>query len=178
MLIGDKAIDDAIANGKWDDDSLGRAERAFTDKIAYSENPNQMPKTARMSMAEGLTDAEKNFHAAARGMYMLQSFSIKTYSMLKENLYDEVVVHKNLKPLAPFLILYPLAGAALMAAKAGVTGGLHRAAEKVQGKAHTKDRWDTFMEEFKDSEKHPWLGSFKFYLDSLCTITGMERMKR
>ena len=39
MLIGDITIDAAIANGKWDDESLGRAERAFTDRIAYSENP-------------------------------------------------------------------------------------------------------------------------------------------
>ena len=109
---------------------------------------------------------------------MLQSFSIKTYSMLKENLYDEVVVHKNLKPLAPFLILYPLAGAALMASKAAVTGGFHRAAEKALGKAHQHDRWDTFLDEFRDIQKHPWAGALKFYLDSLCTITGMERTKR
>jgi hypothetical protein len=111
-------------------------------------------------------------------MYMLQSFSIKAYGVLKDTLYDEIVIHKNLKPLAPFLLLYPIAGAALMAAKAGVTGGFHRAGEKAKGKKHEHDRWDTFMDEFRDIEKHPWAGALKFYLDSICTVTGMERTKR
>jgi hypothetical protein len=178
MLIGDHAIDEAIRNGKWDEGSINKAQRSFADQIAFSDNPLQMPKLSRMSMAEGLTDAEKNWHAAARGMYMLQSFSIKTYSLLREKLYDEVVVHGNLKPLAPFLLLYPAAGAALFGLKSGVKGGLHRAGENLTGKKHEHDAWDTFLDEFKDMKKNPWLGPMKFYIDSLCTATGMESTKR
>ena len=178
MLIGDHAIDEAIANNRWNQEDLAKAERAFANEVAFSENPLQMPKASRMSMAKDLSEAEKNWHATVRGMYMLQSFSIKTYSLLREKLYDEVVHHGNLKPLLPFLILYPAAGFVLGAAKAGVKGATQRTIEKATGKPHDRDALDKFIDNLGDVKEHPWTGALKLYIDSLCTATAMERTKR
>ena len=178
MLIGDLAIDKAIANNKWSPDDLDKGQRAFADYVAFSENPLQMPKLSRMSMAQDLTDAEKNLHAAVRGMYMLQSFSIKTYSLLRESLFDEVFIHHNYKPLLPFIFLYPAAGFVLFGLKSGAKAGMQGLIEKARGLPHRHDALDTIMDEFRDVEKHPWAGFLKLYVDSLCTATGMESTRR
>ena len=178
LLMSDDEIDKALANNRWDEESKWKAERVFADKVAFSENTSQMPRTARLSMAENLSDAEKNLHAAARGAYMLQSFQIKTYSGMKEWLFDEVFLHHNYRPLLPVFLLYPAAGFVLMNLKGAATGGIHRAFEGATGEKHTHDRWDSLLEEYQDVKNHPWVGPLKLYLDSLLVGMANERIKR
>ncbi len=81
----------------------------------------------------GMSDAEKNLHAAVHAAYTMKSFAIKTYSNLRETLYDEVVIHGNVKPLIPFLMLYPIAGQALLGTKATVKTGIQKFQEAITG---------------------------------------------
>lgn len=178
LLLSDDEINRAVANNRWDDESKYKAERVFADKVAFSERTSQMPRTARLSMAEDLSEAEKNLHAAARGAYMLQSFQIKTYSGMKEWLFDEVFHHHNYRPLLPLFLLYPAAGFVLMNVKGAIVGGFQRGFEKATGQNHTQDRWDRLFEEYKDIEKHPWVGPLKLYLDSMLIGMANERIKR
>jgi len=125
-----------------------------------------------------LSETEKDLHAAAHGLYTLQSFTIKSYSAHREWLYDEIFVHKNLRVIAPFLLVYPAAGLALKMLKSGAFGGLHRAGEKLTGKKHTHDRLDDVLTELEDAKTHPWVGGLRLYVDGLATQMGMESTKR
>lgn len=184
MLIGDEAIDRAIATGRFDPDSIDRAERSFANTTTFSQNPLQMPKTSRMSLDADDESVNRNLHAALRGLYSLQSFSIKTYSFEREHFYEEVFVHRNFRPLIPFFLHYPAAGLALMGIGAGAISGLGRAAERITGLVrgkpvkHQNDRLDTLLEMFNDVKHHPWLGVLRIYIDAQLTTMAMERAKR
>lgn len=179
FLIGDGAIDQALESGRWDEVSLAKAQRAFADKVAFSaENPLQMPALSRMSMDESLTTEQKNVAAAIRASYMLQSFTVKTFSLLRESLYEEVVIHHNLRPLVPFLLLYPLAGQAMMGATAGAKAAVHRGWEKMRGKEHEHDQLDTWLQQFDDIKDHPFIGPLRIYLDGMLMAATLDRTKR
>ena len=177
MRLSDDEINRAVANNRWDEESKWKAERVFANKVAFTEQPEQMPRMARLSMSEDLGDAEKNLHAAGRAAYSLQSFQIKSYSGIKEWYFDEVFHHRNFRPLLPFFLLYPAAGFVLMNVKAGVKHGAQKALESATSQSHTRDSWDNLLEEYKDIEKHPWSGPLRLYLDSLFIGMANERMK-
>jgi hypothetical protein len=177
MLLSDDEINKAVANNRWDEESKWKAERVFANKVAFTEQPEQMPRMAKLSMSEGLGDAEKNLHAVAHAAYNLQSFQIKSYSGIKEWYFDEVFHHRNFRPLLPFFLLYPAAGFALMNLKAGVKHGAQKAFEGATGQSHTRDSWDNLLEDYRDLEKHPWSGALKICLDSLFIGMANDRMK-
>jgi len=179
MLIGDHAIDEAVRTGKWSEDDLEKAQRAFANKVTFnSRNPGQMPELARMSMAKDLSTAQKNLNTSLRGTYALQSFTIKTYSFLRDALYDEVVIHHNLKPLIPFLLLYPVAGQLITGTTSGTKHIFNLTSEKIQDKEHVHDSWDTWLQQFDNIEHHPVIGALKFWIDGACVAAAMERTKR
>ena len=110
FLMSDAAIDKAIEAGKWTDEDYKLGQVAFTNESLYSDNPLQMPGLARRRISgSGLGSQERYINMALRASYSLQSFSVKTYSMLREHLWDEVMTHHNLKPIAFLLVAAPAA---------------------------------------------------------------------
>jgi len=177
LLIGDHAIDEAIRTGKWSDEDLEKAQRAFANKVAFSRNPGQMPALSRLSQASN-SHALNEAAAAIKGTYVLQSFTIKTYSYLREALYDEVFRYGNLKPLIPFLMFYPAAGQIMQGLGYGVKHQFNLTSEKIQGKEHKWDSFDRWEQTFKDLEHHPFAGALKLWVDGWATAAAMERTKR
>jgi len=179
FLIGDHAIDEAARTGRWSPDDYKLAQVAFTNESLYSENPMQMPGLARQRIAgEGLSTTTKRVHMALRASYSLQSFSVKTYSMLREHLYDEVVLHHNYKPLAYAMVVAPVIGQMLQGAGAAVKGGTHRLAQFGMGKTHTEDAWDKWLAQFTGLKDKPAAAFLKLYIDGICSQWALERTKR
>jgi hypothetical protein len=179
FLIGDHAIDEFVRTGKWTPEDYKLAQVAFTNESLYSENPMQMPGLSRQRIAgEGLSTNTKRLHMALRASYSLQSFSTKTYSMLREHLYDEVVLHHNYKPLAYAMIVAPVIGQMLQGASSGVKGGVHRLAQYGMGKTHTEDAWDKWLAQFTGLKDKPAAAFVKLYIDGICSQWALERTKR
>ena len=177
FLIGDNAIDEAIRTGQWSEEDLAKAQRAFANKVTFSRNPGQMPSLARLSLAND-SKTMNELAAGVRGTYALQTFSIKTYSFLRDALYDEVVVHHNLKPLTPFLLLYPVAGQLITGLTTGVKHGVNLASEQLRGKEHKRDSFDNWVQQFKNLKHHPVTGALMLWVDGACVAAAMERTKR
>jgi uncharacterized protein YdaU (DUF1376 family) len=74
--------------------------------------------------------------------------------------------------------LYPAAGVAISALTAAQGAGIQKIGEAIEGKKHEKNAMDVYLEQFKDAEKHPWVGPLKIYLGSLITALAQERVKR
>ena len=122
--------------------------------------------------------AQKRINMALRASYSLQSFSVKTYSMLREHLWDEVMIHHNLKPLAYAVVVAPVIGQMLQGASAGVKGGTHRLAQFGLGRPHTEDSWDKWLAQFKDLKDKDATAWLKLYIDGICSQWALERTKR
>jgi hypothetical protein len=179
FLIGDHAIDVAKQTGKWNPEDYKLAQVAFTNESLYGDSPLQMPGFARQRIAgEGLTTTAKRLHMAVRASYSLQSFSVKTYSMLREHLWDEVMIHHNFKPLAYAMVVAPVIGQMLQGASAGVKGGTHRLAQFGLGRPHTEDAWDKWLAQFTDLKSQGAAAWLKLYIDGIASQWALERTKR
>jgi hypothetical protein len=179
FLIGDHAIDEAVRTGKWNEEDYKLAQVAFTDESMFSENPMQMPALSRKRVSgEGLTTLDKNFAIAARAAWSLGSFSTKAYNVLREHLWDEVMVYGNLRPLAYVALVSPIMGQILQGTSAAAKGGVHRVAQWGMGKQHTEDSWDKYLSQFDGMEEHPAATFLKIYIDGICAQWALERTKR
>jgi hypothetical protein len=176
MLIGDKAIDDAIANGKWAPEDLAKAQTGFANYTMFSDNSLQMPGLARLEVKP---DSPYVFwRRAIRLTYALQSFSLKTTSLIREKLYDEIVLHGNYKPLAYFMIAYPIVGEMLRATSAGVRGGVQAGISGATGQQKRHDAWDKYFKDMEEVHKHPAIGFLKRYIDDITFGIAWDRTRR
>ena len=53
FLIGDKSIDEAIVNGRFSPEDIGRAQTAFANLTTFSDDPLQMSQLARAEISKG-----------------------------------------------------------------------------------------------------------------------------
>ena len=107
--------------------------------------------------------------------YILKSYGIKATSLLRETLYDEMVVHHNFRMIPYLMIASPIVGETVMLMSAGSKHVLHRAIEGAMGKQHTKDRWDEKLEELRQLGVHPdAIKATKELISSVCQSYGME----
>ena len=155
FLIGDGSIDDAIANGRFSPEDIGRAQTAFANLTTFSDDPLQMSQLARLEIPKGAPLPLIGLARAVRLTYSLQSFSLKATSLLREQLYDEVVIHKNYRPLAYALVAAPVVGQMLQATGTGAKHIVHKGFEGLTGHKHQKDSWDSYIENLKQTFQHP-----------------------
>lgn len=117
LLLTDKQIDEAIKRGRWTDDDLKHAGAAFTNRVMFTGDPTELPYLWRArSPGNPMVD---NFLIVARVSTALKSFQFKSAMLLKRALIDEAK-KGNFRAWLPFLVAYPLAGAALRMTSAGV----------------------------------------------------------
>jgi hypothetical protein len=179
MLIGDHAIDEAIRNGRFAPEDLARGQVAFANMVAWSDNPLQMPGLARMSIEKGENTTTVGLKRAVRLTYALQSFAAKSTSLLREHLWDEVMIHKNYKPLVYAILAYPVIGQMLQGASAGAASFVHRGIEGATGREHQEDRWDRWLKEQEDTFGHPEAVKFlKWCFDCMTLSVGWDRARR
>lgn len=182
MLIGDGAIDQAIANGRFSPEDLAKGQTAFANLTTWSNNPLQMPRWARLPLERSSDTSVMALNRAVRLTYALQSFSLKTTSFLREQLFDEVVKHGNLKPLAYAIVAYPVIGQLLAATSAGSKHVINRSLQGLTHQNHDdkdKDSWDKMIENWNDMREHPEaVKALKFYVDSLTLGTAWDRVRR
>jgi hypothetical protein len=179
MLVGDKAIDQAIAIGRFTPEDLAKGQTAFANLTTWSNNPLQMPGWARLHIERNDPTTMVGIKRAVRLTYALQSFALKSTSLLREQLYDEVVHHKNLKPLAYAVIAYPVIGQLLAATGAGAKHFVHKGIEGLEHKEHENDSWDKFFANLEDTFEHPEAVKFlKFYIDGWTLGVGWDRVRR
>src|SRR6202012_5169370 len=115
---------------------------------------------------------------AARLTYALQSFSVKAMSVMREHLWDEVMVHGNKKPLMYALIAFPATGMLLNLTGTGVKHLVQHGLEGATGKKHHKDSWDNYLASLEDTFEHPEAVKFlKWYIDSVTLGVGAEMLK-
>jgi hypothetical protein len=175
FLLGDGAIDEAVANGRFSPDDTGRAQTAFSNLVTFSDDPMQMSQLARAEIAKGENLPEIGLKRAVRLTYALQSFSLKATSFLREQLYDEVVIHGNYRPLAYALVAAPIVGQALQATGAGAKGIVHRGMEGLFGVKHQRDSWDIYLENLGKTFHDPSaVGLLKFIIDGYTLGYGWD----
>jgi hypothetical protein len=180
FLLGDKGIDEALERGRFTPEEIGRAQVAFTNMAAFSGrgDPLQMPKFARLEQPKISSHEIPVIAKAIRLTYSLQSFSVKTLSALREHMFDEVVVHGNLRPLRYAVIAYPLVGTALNLANTGSKHIVQRGLEGLIGRKHMKDSWDNYLAYLEDTFEHPDTVKFlKWYIDSYTLSAALETTK-
>lgn len=176
MLVGDKAIDDAVESGHWAPEDLAKSQTAFANFTMFSDNSLQMPGLARLEVKQDSTYV--GWRRALRLTYALQSFSIKTTSLIREKLYDEVVLHHNLKPLAYFMISYPIIGEMLRGTSAGVRGGIQAGVSGATTGHKKHDAWDKYLDGLQEIHKHPVIGALKRYIDDITFGIAWDRTRR
>ena len=178
FLIGDGSIDNAVANGRFSPEDIGRAQTAFANLTTFSDDPLQMPQLARHEIAKGAAKPTIGVFRAIRLTYALQSFSLKATSLLREKLYDEVVIHGNYKPLAYALVASPIIGQMLQATGAGAKHVVHKGFEGLTGHKHSKDSWDTYIENLKQTFEHPEAAELlKFIVDGYTLGYGWDMVR-
>lgn len=202
MLATDHDIDEALRNNKWSDEAMQRAVLGFTNFAMFDEKADlQMPYLARINAAAG--DHGNNLKRAVRLMYSLQSFAMKTQSLLKEKLWDEVVRYHNPKPLGYFLLAYPVVGEMLRASSAftrgivaqrtvlgaGIQGGATLLGTGSFGQAYNAaakawrdhdaahDAWDRYIDEASEVFRHPALGGLRRVINDMTYATAMDRVR-
>ena len=178
FLIGDQGIDDAVKTGNFNQEDLAKAQTAFANLVAFSDDPLQMPKLAREEIAKGEALPSVGLKRAVRLTYALQSFSLKATSLLREKLYDEVVIHKNYKPLAYAIVASPIIGQMLAATGAATKGYIHRGMEGLMHKPHQQDSWDKYLQNLEDTFGHPdAVKLLKFIVDGYTLGYGWDAVR-
>ena len=176
MLIGDQAMANALAEKRWAPEDLAKAQVAFANFTMFSDNPLQMPGWARLEVTTKTPGHQVSLHRAIRLTYALQSFSLKTTSILREKLFDEVFVHKNYKPLAYFLMIYPIVGELLRGSSAGTKAAIQMGISGWTGKAK-HDKWDDYFTQLKAEASSP-MGLLKRYIDNITFGIAWDRTRR
>jgi hypothetical protein len=182
MLISDQSIDEAMQKGRWSPEDLARAQTAFTNFTMFSDNSLQMPGLARLEVKQD--SPYKFWRRALRLTYALQSFSIKSTSLIREKLYEEVVIHHNYKPLAYFLAAYPIAGELMRGTGAALRGGMQAGLSKAQNAVHgtnnpvRHDAWDKYWKDLEEVHKHPVIGLLRRYIDDVTFGIAWDRTRR
>ena len=181
FLLSDKEIDEAVERGSFTQEQINGAQVAFANQAAFSGrgDPLQMPANARMSVPK---DAHSWSRAGVaktlRLSYALQSFYVKSASLLRENLYDEVVIHGNLKPLVYAMAAYPVVGTMINIASTGFKHGLQRGIEKSFNKKHQEDSWDRYFAYLEDTFQHPTaVKILKWYVDAWAASAALEAIR-
>ena len=178
FLIGDGSIDEAIARGHFSPEDVGRAQTAFANLTTFNDDPLQMPQLARAEIAKGESLPMVGLKRAVRLTYALQSFSIKATSLLREKLYDEVVVHSNYRPLAYAILASPIIGQLLQGTGAGAKSVIHRGFEGLTGHKHEQDSWDKYLAEKKKTFFHPEaVDLLKFIIDGYTLGYGWDTVR-
>jgi hypothetical protein len=178
FLIGNGSIDDAVASGRFSPGDIGRAQTAFANLTTFSDDPLQMPQLARHEIAKGASKPAIGLFRAVRLTYALESFTLKATSLLREQLYEEVVVHHNYKPLAYALVASPILGQMLAATGAGAKHVIHKGFEGLTGHKHEKDSWDTYIENLKQTFEHPEAAELlKFIVDGYTLAYGWDMVR-
>jgi hypothetical protein len=137
-----------------------------------------MPQLARAEIAKGASRPEIGLKRAVRLTYALQSFSLKATSLLREKLYDEVVVHHNYKPLAYALVASPIIGQMLQATGAGAKHVVHKGFEGLSGHKHQPDSWDAYIANLKQTFEHPEAADLlKFIIDGYTLGYGWDTVR-
>jgi hypothetical protein len=137
-----------------------------------------MPGMARLEMPRTQATPNTAVARAIRLTYALQSFSVKAMSLLREHLYDEVMVHGNKKPLMYAIIAFPIVGTMLNATGTGGKHIVQRGLEGAMGKKHKEDSWDKYFATLKDDVEHPEAAKIlKWYVDAWALSAGMELLK-
>jgi hypothetical protein len=115
---------------------------------------------------------------AVRLTYALQSFSIKATSLLRERLYDEVVVHHNYRPLAYAMVASPIIGQMLQATGTGTKHIVHKGFEGLTGHKHELDSWDRYIANLKQTFEHPEAADLlKFIIDGYTLGYGWDMVR-
>jgi hypothetical protein len=178
FLIGDQGIDEAVRTGQFSQEDLAKAQTAFANLTAFSDDPLQMPKLAREEIARGESLPSVGLKRAVRLTYALQSFSLKATSLLREKLWDEVMIHHNYKPLGYFIVASPIIGQMLSATGAAVKGYTHRGLEGLEGKQHTQDLWDKYLANLEDTFGNPdVVKMLKFVIDGYTLGYGWDMVR-
>lgn len=178
FLIGDGSIDEAVANGRFSPEDIGRAQTAFANATTFSDDPMQMPALARAEIAKGEAMPMIGLKRAVRLTYALQSFSLKATSLLREKLYDEVVIHKNYRPLAYAIVASPILGQMLQGTGAGAKSVVHRGIEGLTGHKHERDSWDNYIDNLKQTFEHPEAAELlKFIVDGYTLGYGWDMVR-
>ena len=178
FLIGDGAIDDAVHAGRFSQDDMARAQTGFTNMVTFTNDPLQMPKLARMEISQTMSREEIALKRAVRLTYALQSFSLKATSLLREKLFDEVVLHGNYRPLAYALVASPILGQMLQATSTGVKHVVHKGLEGLEGKQHKEDSWDKYLKSMEETYEHPEAARLlKFIVDGYTLGYGWDTVR-
>jgi hypothetical protein len=137
-----------------------------------------MPQLARAEIAKGASRPEIGLKRAVRLTYALQSFSLKATSLLREKLYDEVVIHHNYRPLAYALVASPILGQMLQATGAGAKHVVHKGIEGLTGHKHERDSWDNYLDNLKKTFEHPdAVDLLKFIIDGYTLGYGWDMVR-
>ena len=178
FLIGDGSIDEAMQSGHFTQDDMARGQTAFTNLTTFSDDPLQMPMLARMEITQTMPLPEIALKRAIRLTYALQSFSLKATSLLREKLFDEVVVHGNYRPLAYALVASPILGQMLAATGAGAKHVVHKGLEGLEGKQHQEDSWDKYLKNLEETYQHPEAARLlKFIVDGYTLGYGWDTVR-
>ena len=108
-LLGDEAIDKAVASKRWTEDDYARGGKALSDRVMFTFDPTELPPIWRARSNDPIADSGL---ASVRVMTLLKSFMFKTGVIVKDRLITEAK-HGNFRPWIPFLMFYPLAGEAM-----------------------------------------------------------------
>jgi hypothetical protein len=137
-----------------------------------------MPQWARLEIGKGENLPSIGLKRAVRLTYALQSFSLKATSLMREKLYDEVVVHKNYRPLAYALVASPIIGQMLAATGAISKHGIQVGLEKATGHKHKPDSWDAYFADKKRMLEHPEAAQIlKFIVDGYTLGYGWDMVR-
>jgi hypothetical protein len=178
FLIGDGAIDEALSVGRFSHEDIGRAQTAFANLTTFSDDPLQMPQLARAEIAKGEGLPMIGLKRAVRLTYALQSFSLKATSLLREKLFDEVVIHKNYRPLGYAIVASPIIGQLLAATGAGAKHVVHRGLEGLTGHKHQQDSWDRYLQNLEKTFGDPSaVGLLKFIVDGYTLGYGWDAVR-
>jgi len=175
FLIGDHAIDEAIHRGTFTPEDLAKGQTAFANLTVFSDNPLQMPARARMEINRLDTPWDKSTKRAIRMTYALKSYGIKATSLLREMMYDEMVVHHNFRMLPYVMFASPIVGEMILLMGQGAKHVAYKGMAGIQGKQAKEDSWDKHLKQLEDLGEHPdAVKATKELIDAVSMGYGLE----
>jgi hypothetical protein len=156
MLLDDGAIDRAIANRRFSQEDINKAQVAFANEVMFTDNPLEMPGWARPAITEQESRFGANFKRALSLSYSMAAFTVKTRMFLRKHIWDEVFLYHNPKMIAAFMAFEPVIGTAVMTAGNAATTGIQRTAESLTGNPRTESALDKEKELFEKAWSGGW----------------------